>query len=123
MGCLMRNGEKGFTLIELLVVMAIIATLMTLVAPRFFSQTERAKQVVQAHNLNAIHSALDAFRRDKLFGPENLEELVEEGYLRELPLDPVSNQRDSWQIIVDDEGQIIDIKAPSADNNRDDYVR
>jgi len=119
----MRNGEKGFTLIELLVVMAIIATLMTLVAPRFFSQTERAKQVVQAHNLNAIHSALDAFRRDKLFGPENLEELVEEGYLRELPLDPVSNQRDSWQIIVDDEGQIIDIKAPSADNNRDDYVR
>ncbi|AFI89648.1 prepilin-type N-terminal cleavage/methylation domain-containing protein [Pectobacterium parmentieri] len=109
----MRNGEKGFTLIELLVVMAIIATLMTLVAPRFFSQTERAKQVVQAHNLNALHSALDAFRRDRLVGPEHLDELVQAGYLRQLPLDPVNNRRDSWNAVTDDTGQITDITLPS----------
>lgn len=111
----MQTGEKGFTLIELLVVMAIIATLMTLVAPRFFQQTERAKQVVREHNLKALHSALDAFRRDRLVGPERLEDLVQDGYLRQLPLDPVTNQRHSWQVVVDDDGQIVDINNPSSD--------
>lgn len=110
----MHSGEKGFTLIELLVVMAIIATLMTLVAPRFFQQTERAKLVVQEHNLQALHSALDAFRRDNLFGPSALEELVQEGYLRQLPLDPIANRRDDWQVTLDDDGQIIDIAPSSA---------
>ena len=66
----MRSGEKGFTLIELLVVMAIIATLMTLVAPRFFNQTERAKIVVLQHNRNALRAAIAAWRHDRLSGPE-----------------------------------------------------
>lgn len=109
----MRNGEKGFTLIELLVVMAIIATLMTLVAPRFFQQTERAKVVVLEHNLHALRSAIDAFRRDRLVGPHQLEELVQQGYLRELPLDPLTNDRHSWQVVEDDAGQIKDVTAPS----------
>ena len=113
MGYLMKNGEKGFTLIELLVVMAIIATLMTLVAPRFFKQTEYAKQVVLEHNLNAFHSALDAFRRDRFVGPQSLDELVQEGYLRQLPVDPFTGHRDSWQLILDDDGQIIEITSPS----------
>lgn len=121
MGFPMRNGEKGFTLIELLVVMAIIATLMTLVSPRFFSQTERAKQVVQTHNLNALHAALDAFRRDRLAGPDRLDNLVTDGYLRELPLDPVSQRRDNWQIVTDEQGQIIDIFAPSSANGVSTY--
>lgn len=109
----MENGEKGFTLIELLVVMAIIATLMTLVAPRFFKQTEHAKHVVLEHNLNALHSALDAFRRDRFVGPQSVDELVQEGYLRQLPVDPVTGHRDSWQLILDDDGQIIEITSPS----------
>lgn len=115
----MRSGEKGFTLIELLVVMAIIATLMTLVAPRFFQQTERAKSVVLEHNLNALHSALDAFRRDRLVGPSHLDDLVQGGYLRQLPLDPLTNRRDSWQVTTDDDGQIIDIIASGSAETTD----
>ncbi|WP_078001589.1 type II secretion system protein [Izhakiella australiensis] len=115
----MRNGEKGFTLIELLVVMAIIATLMTLVAPRFFQQTERAKVVVLEHNLHALRSAIDGFRRDRLVGPHELGELVDEGYLRELPLDPIANSRDSWQVKTDDGGQIIDVTAPSLSDKQE----
>ncbi|EPF0317225.1 type II secretion system protein [Enterobacter chuandaensis] len=117
----MRNGENGFTLIELLVVMAIIATLMTLVAPRFFSQTERAKQIVQEHNLHALHAALDAFRRDRLIGPDTLDDLVQEGYLRKLPLDPVSNRSDTWQIVTDETGQIIDITIPDTNSWAEDH--
>lgn len=113
MGYLMRNGEKGFTLIELLVVMAIIATLMTLVAPRFFQQVEQAKVVVVEHNLNALRIAIDHFRRDRIDGLYSLKELVEGGYLREIPLDPVTNSRDTWEVKVDDEGQILDVGSPS----------
>jgi general secretion pathway protein G len=108
----MRSGEKGFTLIELLVVMAIIATLMTLVAPRFFQHADQAKEVVREHNLNTLRSAIDHFRRDRITGPYSLEELVEAGYLRQMPLDPVTNSRDIWQAKTDDDGQIIDVETP-----------
>lgn len=109
----MRSGEKGFTLIELLVVMAIIATLMTLVAPRFFNQTERAKIVVLQHNRNALRAAIAAWRHDRLSGPEQLEELVEQGYLFDIPLDPVTQRRDNWQVKRDESDQIIDVTSPS----------
>lgn len=108
----MRNGEKGFTLIELLVVMAIIATLMTLVAPRFFQHADRAKEVVREHNLNALRSAIDHFRRDRIVGPYSLDELIDAGYLREMPLDPLTNRRDVWEAKTDDDGQIVDVDAP-----------
>lgn len=117
----MRNGEKGFTLIELLVVMAIIATLMTLVAPRFFQQTERAKVVVLEHNLHTLRAAINGFRHDRLMGPQQLDELVEEGYLRELPLDPLANRRDNWEVSRDEQGQIIDVTTPSLPTNQDDH--
>ena len=115
----MRNGEKGFTLIELLVVMAIIATLMTLVAPRFFGQTERAKVVVLEHNRNAIRSAIAAWRHDRLQGPEELDDLVANGYLFEIPLDPVSNSRDTWEVERDEDDQILDVTAPSLKESSD----
>ncbi|MBF1994362.1 type II secretion system protein [Serratia symbiotica] len=110
----MRNGEKGFTLIELLVVMAIIAVLMTLVAPRYFQQTERAREVVLKHNLNTLRMSLDQFRRDHLHGPKDLQELVEQGYLRQLPLDPMTNKNDSWTVNNDEHSQIIDVHSGSS---------
>lgn len=109
----MRNGEQGFTLIELLVVMAIIATLMTLVAPRYFQQTERAREVVLKHNLNTLRMSLDQFRRDHIYGPENLQDLVVQGYLRQLPLDPITKKNDSWTVNADDQGQIINVHSGS----------
>ena len=112
----MRNGETGFTLIELLVVMTIIATLMTLVAPRFFSQIDRSKQVVLDHNLNTLRGAIDNFRRDRVIGPYTLDELVEAGYLRQMPLDPVTNRRDNWEAVTDEAGQVIDVNSPSLGN-------
>lgn len=109
----MRNGEKGFTLIELLVVMAIIATLMTMVAPRYFQQTERAKEVVLKHNLNTLRMSLDKYRRDRVDSPPTLQDLVEQGYLRQLPLDPITDNHNSWVAREDDQGQIIDVRSGS----------
>lgn len=109
----MRNGEQGFTLIELLVVLAIIATLMTLVAPRYFQQVDRAKEVVLKHNLNTLRLALDAWRQDYQQSPETLQALVEKGYLRQLPLDPMTERHDSWRSKQDEHGQIVDIYSGS----------
>ena len=109
----MRSGEKGFTLIELLVVLAIIATLTTLVAPRYFQQTERAKEVVLKHNLKTLRLTLDQFRRDRFVSPEKLDELVTDGYLRQLPVDPFTQKRTTWEVKTDDDGQITDIHSGS----------
>ncbi|MCS3408338.1 type II secretion system protein [Serratia sp. AKBS12] len=113
----MRNGENGFTLIELLVVMAIIATLMTLVAPRYFQQTERAREVVLKHNLNTLRLSLDQYRRDRIDGPESLYDLVDKGYLRQLPLDPMTHRNDSWKVDADEQGQIINVHSGATEKS------
>jgi general secretion pathway protein G len=114
----------GFTLIELLVVMAIIATLLSLVTPRYFQQTERAREVVLKHNLRGIRAAIDQYRQDHAAGPEDLEQLVNERYLGELPLDPISGRRDSWLVEDTDESTstgrgIRDVHSGAPGNARD----
>ena len=109
------NGKnKGFTLIELLVVMAIIATLMMLVAPQYFKQTDRAKEVVLEHNIRGLREAIDHYRQDLAKGPETLDDLVSRRYLRELPLDPVTGRRDTWQTEEDDTAGIRDVRSGAA---------
>ena len=66
----------GFTLVELLVVMAIIATLLSIVAPRYFHTLDRSKETVLRQDLNIIRDAIDKFHGDTGAYPENLEELV-----------------------------------------------
>ncbi|KAF3998295.1 type II secretion system protein [Glaciimonas immobilis] len=105
------NGKKGFTLIELLVVMAIIATLMTLVAPKYFKQTERAKEVVLQHNIRGLREAIDNYRQDLAAGPQTLDDLVSRRYLKEVPLDPVTGRRDSWVTEVDDDALIQEVRS------------
>jgi general secretion pathway protein G len=91
-------SARGFTLIELLVVLAIVATLMTLVVPRYFQQTQTAKEAVLRDNLHTTRQILDRFYGDTGSYPESLEELVEKNYLRALPMDPLTDSSTSWQI-------------------------
>jgi general secretion pathway protein G len=100
MGFLTKSGrhtrQRGFTLIELLVVMAIIATLMSLVAPGYFKQVDRSKETVLRHNLQALRTAIDDYHADHAADPQTLGALVDEKYLRSLPLDPITGRNDSW---------------------------
>ncbi|SMC16527.1 general secretion pathway protein G [Andreprevotia lacus DSM 23236] len=106
------NRKRGFTLIELLVVLAIMATLLTLVVPRYFQQTDRAAETVLKHNLVAMRDAVDKFYADTGHYPGNLQELVERHYLREVPVDPITSRRDSWQIIAPEGGAgVYDVKS------------
>jgi general secretion pathway protein G len=91
---------RGFTLIELLVVMAIVATLLTLVTPRYFAQVDRAKEVALRETLAVTREAIDRFHGDHDRYPGSLEELVERRYLRSLPTDPITERSDTWVLLA-----------------------
>lgn len=96
--------KRGFTLIELLVVMAIIATLLSIVAPRYFHQVSRAQEATLKQNLAVMRDALDKYHADTGHWPETLEELVEKKYIRAVPQDPITESFDTWQIDSPPEG-------------------
>jgi general secretion pathway protein G len=110
----MRN-KRGFTLIELLIVFALIALLLTLALPRFLGSTETAKEKVRAQNLSTLRDAIDKFRADQGRYPKELPELVQRGYLRAMPLDPVSGT-DGWAPVASPAGEagVYDVAAPAA---------
>ncbi|MGV3499139.1 MAG: type II secretion system protein [Hydrogenophaga sp.] len=91
--------SRGFTLIELLVVMAIVATLLTLVTPRYFAQVERAREAALRETLAVTREAIDRFHGDHDRYPGSLEELVDKRYLRSLPSDPITERSDTWVLL------------------------
>jgi general secretion pathway protein G len=84
----------GFTLVELMVVMVLIALLLTLAVPRYFGAVDKGKVSVQRENIAAIRDAIDKFYGDQGKYPEALQDLVDKHYLREIPVDPVTDKRD-----------------------------
>jgi general secretion pathway protein G len=99
-----RVSTHGFTLIELLVVMAILATLLTLAAPRYFDSVERAKEAALKTDLRLMREAIDKHRADTGRLPETLDKLVQARYLRAVPIDPVTDTADSWVVIASPDG-------------------
>jgi general secretion pathway protein G len=89
----------GFTLIELLVVLAIIATLLTLVIPRYFGSVDRSKEVVLKQSLATVRDAIDKHFGDTGRYPDSLQELVDKRYIRSLPVDPVTESTTTWEIV------------------------
>ncbi|MFJ1337402.1 type II secretion system protein [Pseudomonas caricapapayae] len=117
----MRRSQ-GFTLIELLVVMAIIATLMTIAMPRYFQSLETSREATLRQSLAVMREALDHYYGDTGRYPESLEQLVEQRYLRNAPLDPITERRDGWQVVAPPEGvagSIADIKSGATGRARD----
>lgn len=105
--------KRGFTLIELLVVMAIIATLLTLVVPRYYQHVERSREAVLHENLATVRDAIDQYHADVGDWPPSLEMLVEKRYLRSLPADPITDRTDTWQFVPppDGTGGIYDVHS------------
>lgn len=97
--------RRGFTLIELLVVLGIVALLLTLAVPRFFPSIDSAKETVLADNLRNTRAVVDQYRSDTGRYPESLEQLVEQKYLREIPLDPITESRETWMLEAPQDGE------------------
>lgn len=90
---------RGFTLIEMLVVMTLIALLLTLAVPRYFSALDNGRLNVQRQNVATLRDAIDKFFGDQGKYPESLDELVTKRYLRQVPVDPLSEAPD-WVVIA-----------------------
>ena len=117
----MRN-EKGFTLIELLIVIAIIGIIAGIAVAQLRTRPQAAREAVLKENLYAMRDVIDQYFADKGKYPESLDTLVEEGYMRKIPVDPITNSTD-WETIQaedtdqDDEdsgGGIYDVKSGAA---------
>lgn len=93
------NPHRGFTLIELIVVLAIIALLASIVAPRYVRTVDNAREASMRTSLNVMRDAIDKYVGDKGRYPDSLDELVKMGYIRQIPEDPVTGRRDSWQML------------------------
>lgn len=112
-----RRGkrESGFTLIELLVVMVIVALLASIVAPKYMDRVDAARETVLRQNLAGLRNSIDQFYRDKSRYPASLTELVEEKYIRSIPMDPMTERADSWVLIApqNSEKGVFDVRSGS----------
>jgi general secretion pathway protein G len=100
-----RLLKRGFTLIELLVVLAIVATLLTLAVPRYFQHVERSKEAVLKENLAAVRDAIDKYHADTNTWPASLDTLAERRYVRAVPVDPMTERADTWQVVPPPDGE------------------
>src|SRR5450830_828466 len=97
---------KGFTLIEVLVVLSIIATLLTLVAPRYFEIVARSKETTLKHDLIGMRDAIDKYYSDTGNYPDALDDLVAKKYLRAIPEDPITGSDKTWVITPPDSTEV-----------------
>jgi len=116
-----RMKSKGFTLIELLVVLGIVALMLTLAVPRYFPSIDKSKEVVLADNLRNLRAVIDQYYGDTGRYPDTLDQLVEKKYLRELPVDPVTDSAGTWIIIPPEDGSkggVYNIRSGAPGNDR-----
>jgi general secretion pathway protein G len=91
-----RTQSAGFTLIELMIVMAIIGILITLAIPSFVGAIKHAREAALKEDLQTMRTAIDTYTMDKQKGPQSLDDLIQDGYLRAIPEDPITRSKDTW---------------------------
>lgn len=109
-----HRRARGFTLIELLVVMAIVALLVALASPRYFSSLSRSKETALQQTLAVVRDSIDKFYADHGKYPDDLAMLVDRRYLRSLPADPITGSAGSWLVVAPadpEQGGLYDIQS------------
>lgn len=123
-----RPGWLGFTVLEMMVVITIIFLLLSIAIPNYRTSIIRSREAVLREHLFTLRSLIDQYTLDKKKGPQSLEDLVSGGYLREVPVDPITNSNSTWQTETDSgalfagdqtEAGIIDVHSGAAGNSLD----
>lgn len=122
------SGLLGFTVLEMMVVITIIFLLLSIAIPNYRTSIVRSRESVLREHLFTLRSLIDQYTLDKKKGPQSLEDLVAEGYLRQVPVDPITNSSSTWQTETDSgalfagdqtEAGIIDVHSGAAGTSLD----
>jgi len=108
----MRSGDRGFTLVELMIVMLIISVLAAVAIPSFVAAIRNAKEAALKEDLHVMRDAIDSYTMDKNKAPQSLDDLVQNGYLKSIPIDPMTHSTDTWQTTSDETYADLDQTEP-----------
>jgi general secretion pathway protein G len=107
-----QSQESGFTLMELIIVMTIIGILSALAVPRFTSALRLAREAVLKVDLHVMRTAIDSYTMDKQKAPQSLDDLIQDGYLRSIPEDPMTKSTTTWNTDTGDAYASVDQTEP-----------
>ena len=110
-----RRPRRGYTLIELIIVMAIISILVSIAVPMYQKSLLRTKESMLHSHLFTLRTVIDEYTFDKKKAPTTLQDLVSEGYLRAVPIDPITGN-DNWRTINEDSLIAVDQTQPGIYN-------
>jgi general secretion pathway protein G len=90
---------RGFTLIEVLIVVTLVVILASIGMPMYQNSVRRSREAVLREDLYRMRDAIDQYYADKTKYPQALQDLVSDGYLREIPKDPMTDSAESWTTV------------------------
>jgi general secretion pathway protein G len=111
-----RQRDAGFTLVELMIVMAIIGVLAVVAVPSYISAIRHAREAVLKEDLHTLRAAIDSYTMDKQKAPQSLDDLLQEGYLKAVPEDPITRSTTTWVTDSSDSMHSLDQTDPGIDD-------
>lgn len=111
-----RKQDAGFTLVELMIVMAIIGVLAVVAVPSYISALKHAREAVLKEDLHVLREAIDSYTMDKQKAPQTLDDLIQDGYLKVIPEDPMTRTTTSWVTDTSDAMHSLDQTEPGIDD-------
>ena len=97
-----KTPRAGFTMVELMIVMAIITIIISVAVPLYQKAIVRTRESVLKNNLFTMRVVIDEYTYDKQKAPQTLQDLVTEGYLRQVPADPMTGSNTTWRVIMEE---------------------
>ena len=111
-----QKQDAGFTLMELMIVMMIIGILAVIAVPSYIGAVRHAREAVLKEDLQVLRAAIDSYTMDKQKAPQSLDDLLQDGYLREIPQDPMTHSKETWVTDTSDSLHSLDQTDPGIDD-------
>jgi general secretion pathway protein G len=107
-----NRQDRGFTLIELMIVISMILILVSISIPAYNQSILRARESVLRQDLFELRSLISQYTLDKQKAPQSLDDLVQAGYIKQIPADPMTGSNSSWTVDQEDTVLSVDQQDP-----------